>query len=60
MKIGILGSPGTWHVEALVKALEERGILTDRFPITRLVARISDEPRVRAWETYSRDMRPSS
>lgn len=50
MKIGILGSPGTWHVEALVKALEERGILTDRFPITRLVARISDEPRVRAWE----------
>lgn len=50
MKIGILGSRGSWHVEALVKALEERGILTDRFPITRLVARISDEPRVRVWE----------
>jgi RimK family alpha-L-glutamate ligase len=50
VKIGILGSKGSWHVEALVKALEERGILTNRFPITRLVARISDEPRVRVWE----------
>jgi RimK family alpha-L-glutamate ligase len=50
MKIGILGSKGSWHVEALVKALEERGILTNRLPITRLVARISDEPRVRVWE----------
>lgn len=50
MKIGVLGSRGSWHVEALVKALEERGILTNRFPITRLVARISDEPRVRVWE----------
>jgi RimK family alpha-L-glutamate ligase len=50
VKIGILGSKGSWHVEALVKALEERGILTDRFPITRLVAMISDKPRVRVWE----------
>jgi RimK family alpha-L-glutamate ligase len=50
VKIGILGSRGSWHVEALVKALEERGILTDRFPITRLVARISDEPWVRVGE----------
>lgn len=50
MKIGVLGSKGSWHVEALVKALEERGILTNRFPITRLVARISDKPRVRVWE----------
>jgi RimK family alpha-L-glutamate ligase len=50
VKIGIVGSKGSWHVEALMKALEERGILRDRFPITRLVAKISDEPRVRVWE----------
>ncbi|HDN78957.1 MAG TPA: RimK family alpha-L-glutamate ligase [Chloroflexi bacterium] len=50
MKIGILGSRGKWHVEALVKALEERGVPVDCFPITRLVARISDEPRVRVCE----------
>jgi RimK family alpha-L-glutamate ligase len=50
VKIGILGSRGSWHAEALVRTLEEKGILTDRFPITRLVARISDEPRVRVWE----------
>jgi len=50
VKIGILGSRGKWHVEALVKALEERGVPVDCFPITRLVARISDEPRVRVCE----------
>jgi RimK family alpha-L-glutamate ligase len=50
MKIGILGARGSWHVEALVKALEERGILADRFPITHVVAKISDEPRVRVGE----------
>ncbi|RLC80324.1 MAG: RimK family alpha-L-glutamate ligase [Chloroflexi bacterium] len=50
MKIGILGSRGKWHVEALVKALEERGVPVDCFPITRLVARISDKPRVRVCE----------
>jgi len=50
VKIGIVGSKGSWHVEALMKALEERGILRDRFPITRLVAKISDEPRIRVWE----------
>jgi RimK family alpha-L-glutamate ligase len=52
VRIGILGSRGSWHVEALRKALEERGIPAECFPITRLVARISGartsaEPRVR-------------
>jgi len=50
VKIGIVGSKESWHAEALMKALEERGILRDRFPITRLVAKISDEPRIRVWE----------
>lgn len=47
MRIGILGSRRGWHVEALRRALEERGIPAECFPITRFVARISDEPRVR-------------
>ncbi len=47
MRIGILGSSRGWHVEALRRALEERGIPAECFPITRLVARISEKPRVR-------------
>ena len=47
MRIGILGSRRGWHVEALRRALDSRGIPAECFPITRLVARISDEPRVR-------------
>jgi RimK family alpha-L-glutamate ligase len=52
VRIGILGSRGSWHVEALRKALEERDVPVECFPITRLVARISEartsaEPRVR-------------
>jgi RimK family alpha-L-glutamate ligase len=50
MRIGILGSRGGWHVEALLRALEERGPPADCFPITRLVAKVSDEPRVRVEE----------
>lgn len=46
MRIGILGSRRGWHVEALRRALEERGIPAECFPITRLVARISEKPRV--------------
>ena len=47
MRIGILGSRRGWHVEALRQALERRGVPSECFPITRLVARISNEPRVR-------------
>ena len=47
MRIGILGSRRGWHVEALRQALERRGVPVECFPITRLVARISNEPRVR-------------
>jgi len=50
VRIGILGSRRGWHVKALMKALEARGIPADCFPITRLVTRISDEPRVRVGE----------
>ena len=52
MRIGILGSRRGWHVETLRQALDRRGIPAECFPITRLVARISEartsaEPRVR-------------
>jgi RimK family alpha-L-glutamate ligase len=47
VRIGILGSRGSWHVEALRKALEDRGIPAECFPITRFVARISAKPRIR-------------
>jgi RimK family alpha-L-glutamate ligase len=47
VRIGILGSRRGWHVEALRRALEERGFPVECFPITRLVARISEKPRVR-------------
>jgi RimK family alpha-L-glutamate ligase len=50
VRIGILGSRGSWHVEALRRAVEERGIPAECFPITRLLARIADEPRVRVGE----------
>lgn len=51
MRIGILGGlRGSWHAEALRRVLEERGIPAECFPITRLVARIADEPRVRGGE----------
>lgn len=46
MRIGILGSRRGWHVETLRRAFEERGIPAECFPITRLVARISEKPRV--------------
>jgi len=47
VRIGILGSRRGWHVEALRKALDKRGIPVECFPITRFVARISEKPRVR-------------
>jgi len=47
VRIGILGSRRSWHVEALRRALEMRGIPAECFPITRFVARISHQPRVR-------------
>ena len=41
MKIGILGSPRGWHVQALRRTMERRGIAVTCLPITRLVARIA-------------------
>ena len=48
MRVGILGSPRGWHVQALRRALECRGIAVACLPITRLVARIADRPWVRS------------
>ncbi len=50
MKIGILGSPRGWHVQALRRTMERRGIAVTCLPITRLVARIADRPRQRSRE----------
>lgn len=50
MRIGILGSRQSWHVEALRKALDRRGIPADHFPITRFMAGISHKPYVRIEE----------
>jgi RimK family alpha-L-glutamate ligase len=55
VRIGILGSRRGWHVEILRQALEERGALVECFPITRLVARISEKPRVRIEEQILED-----
>ena len=41
MKVAILGSPRGWHVQALRRALECRGIAVACLPITRLVACIA-------------------
>ncbi|HWP49096.1 MAG TPA: RimK family alpha-L-glutamate ligase [Candidatus Limnocylindrales bacterium] len=46
IKVGILTSEIGWHIESLQKALTQRGILSHCFPITRLMARVSDKPRV--------------
>ncbi len=50
MRIGILGSRQSWHVEALRKALNRRGIAPDHFPTTYFTAGISDKPCVRVEE----------
>ncbi len=50
MKVGILGSPRGWHVQALQRALERRGLGATCLPITRLVARIADRPWLRSRE----------
>jgi RimK family alpha-L-glutamate ligase len=47
VRIGILGSTAGWHVQALRRVLDRRGIPVECFPITRFVARISDKPLVR-------------
>ncbi|MDY7041988.1 MAG: RimK family alpha-L-glutamate ligase [Chloroflexota bacterium] len=46
MKVGILGSPRGWHVRALRRTLERRGVTVACLPITRLVARIAERPQV--------------
>lgn len=55
MQIGIVGSPRGWHVQALLEALERKGISAQCFPITRVVARVCDEPRVRVGEQALED-----
>jgi RimK family alpha-L-glutamate ligase len=55
VRIGILGSGRGWHVEALRRALANRGLPAECLPITRFVARISDEPRVRIEEQILED-----
>jgi len=47
VRIGILGPKMGWHVQALRKALDERGIPSASFSITHLVAGIAHQPRVR-------------
>lgn len=50
MRIGILGPRQSCHAEALQKALNRRGIPSDRFPITCFMAGISHKPHVRVEE----------
>lgn len=50
MRIGILGPRQSCHAEALQKALNRRGISSDRFPITCFMAGISHKPHVRIKE----------
>lgn len=50
MKVGILGSPRGWHVQALKQAVERRGIAVTCLPITRLVARLAVRPWMRSHE----------
>jgi RimK family alpha-L-glutamate ligase len=50
MKVGILGSPRGWHVQALRQTMERRGIAVTCLPITRLVACIAARPWVRSRE----------
>jgi RimK family alpha-L-glutamate ligase len=46
MKVGILGSPGGWHTEALRRALERQNCHVSCLPISYLVTRISARPWV--------------
>ncbi len=47
MKIGILGNDRTeWHIQRLLRGLHRRGAEAYVFPATRLVSRITAEPKV--------------
>jgi len=46
IRVGILTSEIGWHIESLQKAFFQKGIHTDCFPITKLVARVSERPAV--------------
>jgi RimK family alpha-L-glutamate ligase len=50
VKVGILGSPKGWHAQALRLALERQNCQVSCLPITELVTRVSDRPRVRSRE----------
>ncbi len=47
MKIGILGNDGKeWHIQRLLRELRGRGAEAYVFPATRLVSRITAEPKI--------------
>ncbi|MCW4049639.1 MAG: RimK family alpha-L-glutamate ligase [Candidatus Bathyarchaeota archaeon] len=47
MKIGIIGSDRKeWHIQRLLKELEERGVESHLLPVTKLLGRVGATPRV--------------
>jgi len=47
VKVGILGNDGTeWHIQRLLRELRGRGVEAYVFPATRLVSRITAEPKI--------------
>jgi RimK family alpha-L-glutamate ligase len=47
VKIGILGNDGKeWHIQRLLRELRGRGVEAYVFPVTRLVSRITAEPKI--------------
>jgi len=47
LKVGILASKVSWHVQSLLNALGQRGVEAHSFPITRFVAHIGGKPIVK-------------
>lgn len=46
MRVAILGQKGNWHTSVLQAALAQRGIEAPCFPITQVIARLIDRPRL--------------
>ena len=46
MRIGIVASQASWHVQTLRRALEQRGVTVEQFKSSQLLTRIATTPRV--------------
>ncbi len=55
-RIGIIGGREDWHTRVLRQAFEQRGYQVVWFPVTRLVARVGEQPAVSSGQNAADDL----